>query len=408
MMRKLTGLVARFIQSRRANVAIIAGLALPAMVGFCGLAGETSYWYFRQRNLQAAVDTAAYDAAISLRSGNSTSTITTVASNDATSSGWHSSSGTITVHTPPTSGTHETSDAVEVILTENEQRYFTALFSSGTVPIKTRAVAVYSPLGYACLLALNKSASGAVKFWGSSNSNFTDCNVYSDSISSTGFQIGGSSTTTLPCALSVGGFSVSSGLTLTSCANTISAAPYIPDPYSSLPAPTIPSTCTNGSTSSLTPGKYCNGLTINSTSTMATGVYVISGGTLKINANAVLSGTGVTIYLTNGATISMNGNATVTLSAPTSGTYSGILLYGDRSQTTAVNKINGTASSSMTGAIYFPTQEVDVLGNFSGQSGCMQVVADTIYYSGSSQFSTDCSGYGMSNVQTPGAVSLVE
>ena len=141
---------------------------------------------------------------------------------------------------------------------------------------------------------------------------------------------------------------------------------------------------------------------------MASGVYVISGGTLKINANANLSGSGVMIYLTNGATIQMNGNATVTLSAATTGTYAGILLFGGRSQATDVNKINGTASSSMTGAMYFPSQEVDLLGNFSGQNGRMQVVADTISHSGNTSFSTDCSSYGIPKINNPGAVALVE
>ena len=58
--------------------------------------------------------------------------------------------------------------------------------------------------------------------------------------------------------------------------------------------------------------------------------------------------------------------ATVNLTAPTSGTYKGVLLYGDRTGTFTSNKINGTASSTMTGAMYFPSQEVDMLGNFSG------------------------------------------
>lgn len=407
-MRQLLFQVSRYLKNRRANVAIITAFSLPSIVGFCGLAGETVYWYFRQRDMQGAVDVAAYDGAIALRGGGDTAAVTAVATDDAVKSGWVSSAGTITVHTPPTSGTHQISRAVEVILTENEQRYFTGLFKSGTVPISTRAVAVYNDLGNACLLALDKSKSAAMQFWGNTSSTFTNCNVYSDSISTTGFTVGGSANTTMPCALSAGGFNVDSGLHLSSCETTTPNAAVVPDPYKSLPAPTIPTACTNGNSSSLSAGKYCNGLTINGATTMAPGVYVISGGQLKINATATLSGSGVMIYLTNGATIQMNGSATVNLSAPTSGTYSGILLYGDRTQAYGVNKINGTASSSMTGAMYFPSQEVDILGNFSGANGCMQVVADSISYSGNSNFSTDCTAYGMSNIKTPGAVSLVE
>ena len=53
---------------------------------------------------------------------------------------------------------------------------------------------------------------------------------------------------------------------------------------------------------------------------------------LTINANAAVSGTGVTFYLTNGATLKMNGNSDVQISAPTSGTYKGMLFIADRSK----------------------------------------------------------------------------
>jgi hypothetical protein len=204
----------------------------------------------------------------------------------------------------------------------------------------------------------------------------------------------------------VGGDSVTSGLTLTSCTSVTTKAPYVADPYASVPAPSVGS-CSSGSGSELNPGTYC-GLTLQGNVTLNSGVYVISGGTLKINASANVTGTGVTFFLTNGATLQINGNATLNLSAPTSGSYKGLVFYGDRTQATAKNTINGTASSNITGAIYFPSQEVDFLGNFSGAGGCTQVVADTIYYTGSASFQTNCSGTGMAQIPVPGSVELVE
>src|SRR5690242_6888364 len=127
-MRRLADILARIAKDRRGNIAIITGLSLPAIVGFCGLGAESAYWYYRQRDMQGAADIAAYNGAISLRSGNSSSVVTSTATADAKTAGWDSSTGTITVNTPPTSGTHKISRAVEVILTENEQRYFTGLF----------------------------------------------------------------------------------------------------------------------------------------------------------------------------------------------------------------------------------------------------------------------------------------
>jgi hypothetical protein len=136
------------------------------------------------------------------------------------------------------------------------------------------------------------------------------------------------------------------------------------------------------------------------------GTYYVSGD-IKINANANISGSGVTIYLAGSSSITINGNATVNLSAPTTGTYSGILFYGDPTNTASVsNKFNGTAASKLTGALYFPTQDVSYLGNFSGTSGCMQIVAKTVQWTGNTSMSVNCSSYGMKNLPVSSVVKL--
>ncbi|TGR82295.1 hypothetical protein EN866_35000, partial [Mesorhizobium sp. M2D.F.Ca.ET.223.01.1.1] len=88
--------------------------------------------------------------------------------------------------------------------------------------------------------------------------------------------------------------------------------------------------------------------------------------------------------------------------------YSGVLFYGDRTGTAAQSTFNGTADSLLTGAIYFPRQQVNYLGNFSGQGGCTQVVADTIQWSGNSTINQDCTSYGMGGITAAASVMLVE
>lgn len=393
-----------FLKSRRGNIAIITALAAPVLVGFCGLGAETGYQYFRQRDLQGAADIAAYDGAMQLENNSAgSSAITSASTSGASSNGWNSGSGTITVNNPPQSGSNQNNSSVEVLLTENEPRFFTALFASGTVPVNVRAVAKYTPSTSACMLALDRHAQNAMQFWGNTNAKFVGCQTVSDSDASNAFSVGGNADVTVPCAETVGGDSVTSGLHLTSCGSVKNNAPYVADPFANIAAPPVGSCGTVSG-----PGTYCGGLTFQGTTTLSPGVYVINGGTLQFNANADVSGSGVTFYLTNGATLSMNGSATVNLSAPTSGTYSGLLFFGDRSQPTAVNKINGDASSLLTGTIYFPSQEVEFLGNFSGAGGCTQVVADTILYTGSSQFTTNCTGSGVPSIPVAGSVALVE
>ena len=409
MSRSVKKMLSRWWRSRRGNIAIISGLAMPCLVGFCGMGADVGYWYYRQRVLQGAADIAAYNGAVALSAGASASSVISGGSGDATTNGWQSSNGTITVNTPPTSGTHKDSHSVEVILTENEPRFFTNLFSGSTVKVSVRAVANYQVAGRACMLALDKTAKNAFQFSGNNTTNLTDCNVMSDSLNSQSLGVDGNSSVTVPCAIAVGGVDASGTLNLTSCKSPTSNAEPAPDPYSSLPAPTIPSTCTSVPASgNLSPGKYCGGLSIKDTRTLNSGIYVISGGDFSLNANANITGSNVMFYLTNGATLKFNGSANFNLSAPTSGTYSGILFFSDRSQASASQQVNGTSSSVLTGALYFPTQALTINGDYSGANGCMQAVADTITFSGNSTLSADCSAYGLSSIPVPGGTTLVE
>lgn len=406
-MRSACGLAWKFLKSKGANVAVITALAAPVMVAFCGLGADTGYWFYRQRDLQGAVDIAAYNGAIALESGGTHDAVKYASTSGASGNGWNSGQGAITVNTPPVTGPNQNNHSVEVLLSEKEDRYFTSIISTAKVPIAVRAVATFDQTQAACMLGLNKSKANTVQFWGNAFANFQGCNIVSDSSSSSAFSVGGAANVTAPCVDAVGGDYVTATLTLTSCTSVKTKAPYIYDPYANVPAPPVGSCTTPPGGNTISAATYC-GLSFSGQVHLNAGVYVINGGTLKINANAVLDGTGITFYLTNGATLQINGNSKMHLSAPTTGPFAGLLFYGDRTQASAKNTINGDATSLLTGAIYFPSQEVDFLGNFSGSNGCMQVVSDTIYYTGSATFSTNCSGSGMKTIPVPGSVTLVE
>src|SRR5262245_52637036 len=107
-------LVRRFLRSRKGNIAIISALMMPAIVGFCGLAGETAYWYYRHRDIQGAADLAAFGGAAVLRSGGSSTAIVSAATADAVTNNWRQASGTIQVNSPPTSGSWQNAQSVQV------------------------------------------------------------------------------------------------------------------------------------------------------------------------------------------------------------------------------------------------------------------------------------------------------
>ncbi|RWH57430.1 MAG: hypothetical protein EOQ83_27405 [Mesorhizobium sp.] len=387
------------------NVATIFALTLPIV--------ETSYWYYSSLKLQATADAAAYAGALEKIQGSDTATITAAATQSATDNGL--GNGTITVHTPPTSGPNTAKKAVEVILNQNLDRMFTSIFTQTKVPEQARAVALITDASKACVLALNKSASQAALFSGSTSVKLTGCSVMSNSSAADAIKVQGSAGLQADCLISVGGVSLNNPVT-TTCKSPITQALPASDPFSSLPAPSTSGSCQNvnsgKSTQTIQPGTYCNGMNLNGNVALSSGTYVVQGN-LKINAGAVITcaapcTNGVTIYMTGSNTISMNGNATVTLSAPTSGTYSGVLFYGDRTGNAAQSTFNGTATSSLTGAIYFPKQQVNYLGNFSGANGCTQVVADTIQWSGNSTINQNCSSLGLQDIPAAPSVAIVE
>ncbi|HYF23439.1 MAG TPA: pilus assembly protein TadG-related protein [Caulobacteraceae bacterium] len=399
MFAKVNSRARTFVADRRGNVAVLASLALPLIVAGAAFGVETSYWYYKDLQLQAAADAAAYAGAIELRGGSDDEDVIAEATAQAVQNGFDPARGSILV-TPA-------DDEVEVTIVSNEPRFFSAVFASNDVSVRSRAVARFENATEACILALSGTASRAVNFSGNASLTLDGCSVMANSTAVDAIEQKGSSDVETPCAIAVGGVKQAGGLTLTDCDAPITGSSPADDPFEDLPEPANTGTCKTVSGNALTPGRYCNGMDLKQTKTLAAGTYIVSGGTLKINANANISGSGVTFFLTNGANVHYNGGATINLSAPTSGTYSGVLMFAAEGNTGGA-LFNGGASTQMTGALYFPDGALDYKGNVAGTNGCVQIVASTIEWTGSSTFKADCTAYGMSDIMTPGAVALKE
>ena len=142
------------------------------------------------------------------------------------------------------------------------------------------------------------------------------------------------------------------------------------DPYAGkLPEPTLPSTCTtsgypNGTTFSLAPGMHCDvGFNGSPTITFQPGLHIIKG-RMIINSGAKVIANGVTFYFPDtNSEIRANGGLTFTGTAPTSGTYKGILMFEKTSNTANnANKtqyiFNGSNGETLEGIIYLPNRNV--------------------------------------------------
>lgn len=396
-------MAAGFLRDRAGAVAVVFALSLPLLLAGAGLGIETSLWYFMRLKAQSAADVAAYSAALEARGGSSATVVENVATLVATDNGYSPTTGAIQVIQSEQSG----GGAVEVLITARSDRYFTAIFNPTPVTATARAVANFSDASSACVLALDRTVGKAANFSGSADLKLTGCSVMSNSSAINALNVQGSAKLRTDCAIAVGGVTATSGMTLTDCPSAITSAPPVADPFRNLAVPTPTGSCLSAPSNNGTmqPGRYCSGASIKGNVTMNPGVYYMEGN-LGVQSTAALSGSGVTIYMSGASRVSMNGNAAVNISAPTSGTYSGMLFFGDRNSTGSTNKFNGTAASKMTGAIYFASQNIEYQGNFAGENGCTQVVGRTVEWTGNTTVAVDCTGWGMKKIPALNAVRL--
>lgn len=396
----------KFIRDERGAFAAIAAISMPVAISAAVLGTEVGLYAFRHQSMQGAADAAAISGVVSGATG---ATLVTQGRAVAASQGYvHGSNNvTVTINSPPTSGSYTTqSGAVEAIVSQPQQPILAKVFSSASISVRARAVAMLNP-GGACLLALNGAASGAITVQGTSTVTLTGCDAFANSNSATAITAGGSSLLSVNSAVAVGGVPTSTNIVAS--AGTRGGAVAAPDPYASKNFDAY-SGCTqtyNGGNVTLQPGVYCNGiaLTAGSTVSMAPGVYYLDSSDLKVAGNATLTGTGVTIVFTSSkgktwGSASISSNAIVNLSAPTSGATQGIVLFGDRSMPTGTAfKLTGGGTQQWTGAIYLPQGDLTYAGGASGGAGCTQIIANTVTFTGTSNLSLSCAG---SNIQPAG------
>ena len=401
-----------FGRDQSGNFIILVALLMPVLVGFVGLGTDLTLWFYTHQAMQSAAESAAVSAATAAKN------LTSEANGVTAAYGFTNGvdNVTVTVNKPPQSGTHTaTSNAVEVVVNQLKTPMFTAVWSSNPFPITARAVAVGGG-GYGCMLALNRTLSGAVTVQGSARVTLRNCSLYDDSGSSTALTMGGSATLSA-LTISVVGATSGNGISATNGIST-GVAPAA-DPYASMSYPSFAG-CdqhnfkANKSTT-IDPGVYCGGIdvTAGATLTLNPGIYYLDQGDLKAVGNATITGTGVTIVFTsstssNFATASISSNAIINLTAPTSGPTAGIVLFGDRNMPVGTSfNLSGGGTQTFGGAIYLPKGALQFTGGFDSGSGCTQIVADTISFAGNSTVTLDCTGYGTKGIGSVTA-SLVE
>ena len=389
---------------------------MPVIIGIAAYGTEVGVLLHRQKVMQHAADSAAITAAVAVTTG-ATDHGAVQAKAVAASYGFSSGSGpaggntgsAVTINSPPRSGPNISNQAaIEIIITQPQARLFSAIWGSGKYTLGGRAVAV--PQGKPCILALDRTASGAYSEQGTPNVNLINCSVIDDSSDASALNVGGSSHLSTTFVGVVGGISGGSGINATY--GTQTGYHYTADPYASASYPSY-SGCdqhnySTHSTVTISPGVYCGGMDLKSSAsvTLNPGIYYLDGGSLSMSGQSTLKGTGVTLVFTsssgNYATANITGGATVSLTAPTSGPTSGIAIFGDRNMPAGTTfKFAGGDAQTVSGVVYLAKGALQWAGNSSASDKCTQIVADTIQMVGTSALQVDCKGYDVKMIGNP-------
>lgn len=452
------------LKDESGNVLVLTALSMIVIMGFLALAIDIGLVYRAKRQVQKIADAAALAAAAKMASD---STGQTAANAAVTQNGFTigNAAGNITI-TPTVQTASSTMGYIKVTATEHTKTYFLPIVSSSlsTIDVSAAAGASYAiTTNSECMMGLSTSGAAVpnasvvavdgsstytysttvmsdVAVEGSSSINLPHCGVQacgpsSNSSGKTAAAIyaegSGNITAQSNSAPSYGtdnsGSKIKTTPTLASCSGDplASAMPTKPTAGTCIDPAWMKNGTAGGAAETISPGTYCNFNTANvSTLTMQPGLYIITT-TFSTNSGTTINGTGVTIYLANGA-IANSGNytyvsggatpygvgngTTLNISAPTSGTYSGIAIWdGNNSASTPDTfTFGGGANSSFTGAIYAPNTNL-VLGNGSGTSTLSSnVIANTIMVVGGSSITNNYTPTSGTSTPTGAGITLAQ
>jgi hypothetical protein len=392
------------LRSSQGNVLVLAGLSLPLLIGFAGMATDTIQWTLDKRQLQRIADSAALAGAYSIAQNKNA---IESASNSIQSSNQLFLVANPIIENAPTSGAYAGNEnAIYVELVTRKPLPFSSIFMDFSPLIKARSTAAMITNGNFCVISLDTGLSAGVEATGSSYVDL-NCGIFANSRGGNAVSASGSTKVISQVVGAVGGLVSSSEY-----APGTSFLPYSvpqPDPFGDLPDPK-PEDCkakasVNPQQSmTLSPGCY-KGMDIKGAVQLEPGVYYIDGGSLSFGAQAKVTGEGVTFVLTSTsaatnpnsiAQLDINGGAEINLSSPTSGDFESVLFYQDRRAPSGTTKINGNSNSSIEGGLYFPKHLIEFNGNSGIETDCVQLIGFRVSFTGDSAISNQCPSDGPS------------
>jgi Flp pilus assembly protein TadG len=366
----------RFMRHRKGGVTILFALSSAVILLAVGIAVDYSLAVSTRDKMQAALD-AAVLAGAEASQANAINVANSYFASDAPSI-----AGAVT---PSFSFTG--SGAFTGSATYNMPTLFGGITGASTLGVTVQSTASGSTTSTAnsvCVLLLSPSASQSL-------------------LANSGTKISGPkceidvSSTANPVAIFDSGVDINVEKVCLQGANYINnggTAPNLPagcstasNPYvGKLPAPPS-TTCTNsngnynGGTVTLSPGVYCGWFNFNSapTVTLQPGVYVISGGGWNVDGGQ-WTGQGVTFYFADTSVIQFNSGMNMNLSAPTTGTYAGILFYEKDGLSNSNFVFDDSVSETFSGLIYLPSRNLTFNSTSNETTPGITLIANTAIF----------------------------
>lgn len=421
-------------RSESGQVLAVTALGMLVLLGIMGMALDAGMFFRAKRTVEIAADAAAVAGALDYRYNNDDDSAIAAGQAAAAQNGYTNGQDgvTVSINIPPKYGELAgNSGYIEAIVQAQSPTYFMKMLGINSVNIASRAVAGTGST-YACIWALDRSGS-SVSINGSADLYTPRCSIYDDSAASDALTLTGGGSVTARSIGIVGNYSVSNNGSLSPTPET-GLAPAA-DPLAGLAAPTVSTDTCSGSncnisvsggsnitlqpgtyssisnsgsgtitfasgnyiiTGSVTsssnggivfgPGNYTIGGELSDTGgsymTFGTGLYIV-GGTLKLTGSGNIAGNGITFY-TEGSS-SVAGGSNLSLTAPTSGTYSGLLFFQSRSDSSSLS-IAGGSGTTVQGILYAPAAAVTLSGSSSGTTMSLDIVCDTLTVTGNGTF----------------------
>jgi len=396
----------RLFKDRRGAVSATLTLMLIPLVGVLGMATEASSWFFTQRSMQNAADSAVVAAA----TNGCASTIASCVSAKspyydaeakavATKFGFTNAVANTTVAASNTATCPDgTATCYSVTITRQIPIYLTRLVGfSGDADLNggraqtVRAIAVARPkasAGTYCLTALGTGSGDGITLKGGPGINLDGCDIASKTEASCNGQIGNAEVhayvatavkpTNKQCGTEVVG---------------LPPADIYADRASSVP--TTGTCMANYGTQTISTSKFCsNNVTLTGTWSIDSDITItINNGGLNLNGNTIKTiGSGhLTIIFTGTSNVShtlTSSNGLLDFQAPTTGVWKGIAVYQDPTMTAGTFDISSAGNSptyNISGLLYMPKGALNVSGAINKHNGgdaCIAIVAKSIQING--------------------------